>query len=409
MATVDGSISQQGDTEAHFPLAAQIPLSSFTLPIFPPAASHLRSLTLISDINLSEYQSKHLQLGTFEPPTTLPKSITHLTLELFSLGFPAPFLTELAKALPNVQSLTLFSCLIDGIGDSSRKDAIAFFKTAAPSLKELHIVDTFARTGFWKEITKMLPSAPPNNDSNAGLRVVEVSYTYRGHNESDFLNRIAGDEWADFMSLSLIGFALNFSPPPSEEDLEAGMRAEKPEDQEDLKARDGILPFASDGRASAAVRRKFEALSGYKKAEGLALRVLNLSMFAMRPVEIGEIAYACSAIDGSGGLVGLTASILLEDAWLETLAKGLSDNNAGGTIESLEVVGVPAHGGEELATEDAEKLLMKSESELQVLLAACSRLERFEMTLLKSRGIGSIVWEKVAGNWNMQRNVSTAI
>lgn len=407
MATIDGSASQRGDAEAQFPLAAQISLSTFTLPDFPPAASHLRSLTLTSNINLSEYQSKHLQLGTFEPSNTLPKSITHLTLELFSLGFPAPFLAELARVLPNLQSLTLFSCLIDGLDDSSRNDAITFFKLTASSLKELHIVDTFARTGFWREVAKSLASTPRTNGSSAGPRVIEVSYTYRGHNESDFLNRTAGDEWAEFMSLSLVGLALNFSPPSPEENLEAGMQAEKPEDQQDLRARDGILPFASDGRASTALRRKFEALSGYKKAEGLALKVLNLSMFAMRPIEIGEIAYACAAVDGSGGLVGLTASILLENAWLETLAKGLGESNAGGRIESLEVVGVPAEGGEELVAEDAEKILMKSETKIQELVAVCSRLERFEMTVLKSRRIGSVIWEKVGGKWKMQRNVST--
>ena len=392
--------------DQQFPLAAQIPLESFTLPEFPPAASHLRSLTLTSDINLNDYQAKHLQLGTFEPSTTLPPSITHLTLELFILGFPAPFLKEIAKRLPNLQSLTFFSCLIDGLDDVSRKDALDFFNIVAPSLRELHVVDSFARVGFWKEVGELFPSrpetTPAKSESDAGLKILEVSYTYRGHYESDFLNRIAGDEWSSFISPGLMGLSLNFSPPP-EEESEASMQAEKPEDQEDLKAQDGILPFASDGRASLAVRQKFEALSA-RSGEGAGLKVLNLSMFALRPGEVGEIVYACAAGNGPNGLAGLTVSVLLEEKWLETLIREIAHQDAGSSIESLEIIGVPVVGSDELAAEDVEKLLMKTEEGIKALAKSCGRLERFEMSILKSRRIGNVVWEKKSGAWTMHRD-----
>lgn len=397
--------SNQEAQDGQFPLAAQIPLDSFTLPTFPPAASQLRALTLTSDINLNDYQAKHLQPGTFEPSTTLPPSITHLTLELFSLGFQAPFLTEIANRLPNLQSLTLFSCLIDGLSDTSRKDALTFFKTTASSLRELHIVDTFARVGFWKEVGEIFSSASTSSaESEAGLKVLEVSYTYRGHFESDFLNRTAGDEWSTIITPGLIGVSLNFSSPP-EEDSEASMQAEKPEDQEELKAQDGILPFASDGRASLGIRQKFEALGGGKDG-GVGLKVLNLSMYSLRPAEVGEIVSVC-ATGGAGGLAGLTVSTLLEEKWLETLSGELARKDAGKYIESLEIIGVPVAGGDEVVDEDVEKLLMKSKEGMETLAKSCPNVERFEMSILKSRRIGNVVWEKEKGTWTMHRDTRT--
>ncbi|KAK5072226.1 hypothetical protein LTR64_003992 [Lithohypha guttulata] len=407
MATAMASSTQQAtdlstaQDEAEYPLAAQIPLSSFTLPTFPEQASKLRSLTLTSDINLNDYQTKHLAPGTFEPCTTLPKSLTHLTLELFSLGFPAPFLTEIGKSLPSLQSLTLFSCLVDGLEERSRRDALTFFQNAAKTLKEIHIVDSFARAGFWKEVGKTLSTT-----SDSGPAIVEVSYTYRGHYESDFLNRVSGEEWAEFISPSVIGLSLNFTSPPPDLDTELKMQTEKPEDAEFLQAQDGILPFASDGRASLAVRRKIEQISGHKKeGAGLNLKVLNLSMFSLRPVEVGEIAYAVAAGDGSGGLIGLTVSMLLEKDWFEILLKGLSEKGAGSAIESLEIVGVPIESGD--GAEDAEKLLMKSEEKIKAFNSECSKLERLEMTVLQSRRIGKVIWTKESESWKMQRETSS--
>lgn len=389
----------QPQTVDEIPLAAQIPLSSFTLPTFPEQASHLRSLTLTSDINLNDYQSKHLAPGTFEPSTTLPSSITHLTLELFSLGFPAPFLTELGKNLPNLQSLTIFSCLVDGIDERSRRDAVAFLTSAAISLKEVHVVDTYARAGFWNEVSQAL-------QSKGNLAILEVSYTYRGHYESDFLNRVGGEEWAEIINPSLIGLSLNFVPPPEDVE-ETKMQTEKAEDAELVRAQDGILPFASDGRASAALRRKIELMSGHKKGgASLNLKVLNLSMFSLRSVEVGEIVYAVAAGDGSGGLVGITFSILLETEWFEKLVEGLNHNGAGSALESIEIVGVPVSSGGELNATDVEKLLISSDEKIEALGRTCQKLERFEMTILKSRAIDTVTWTRDGGRWQLQPSTS---
>ena len=373
-----------------YPLAAQIPLSSFTLPAFPPAASRLRSLTLTSDINLNDYQLKHLAPGTFEPSTTIPSSITHLTLELFSLGFPGPFLKTLATSLPNLQSLTLFSCLIDGVDDRSRQDASSFFKTIAPTLRELHIVDTFTRVGFWKEISSFF--------LDDGLKALEVSYTYRGHCESDFLNRTAGDEWSNFLRKGLIGMTLNFASPPVEDDL--AMKAEKSEDQEDLKAQDGILPYASDGRASQAIVAKLKAL---KDAE---CSVLNLTMFA---VIVEDICGIVSSLYRSGsGIVDLSVSVLMTEGWYEKLVEGLAGNNAGKSLESLEVVGVPISSKEDTTKEDVSDLMVKDQASVEKLAVVCPQLSKIEMTILKSRRIGAIVWQKKNG-WVMAQSENKTV
>ena len=155
--TVSGPVKAPSDETPSFPLAAQIPVQSFTLPTFPPEASHLRELTLTSDIPLPDYQPLVTTGAEYEVPV-LPQSITHLTLELFSLGFPGRnphFLTNLARTLPNLKSITFFSCLIDGLTEHSREDAEAFFSPkSTPQLREIHVIDSFVRPGFWSAITK---------------------------------------------------------------------------------------------------------------------------------------------------------------------------------------------------------------------------------------------------------------
>jgi hypothetical protein len=116
---------------------AQIPLPNFTIPTFPPEANGLRALTLTSDIKVDEYQDELSKPFSIPP---LPSSIESLTLELFSLGYPAGFLSALAERLPNLKSLVIYSQLFAGISQESQNDAIAFFK-ALPGLRALHLLD----------------------------------------------------------------------------------------------------------------------------------------------------------------------------------------------------------------------------------------------------------------------------
>lgn len=382
-----------------FLLAAQVLLTSFILPSFSTKASSLRSLTLTSNIAPQDYQSAQLQPGNFAPESlsTLPKSITHLTLQQFSLGFPDPFLTQLAKALPHLQSLTFSSCLVHGLSGSSHHDALTFFNIIGISLKELHIVDSFARIGFWKEVGTTL-SRVSTSDPETGLRVLEVSYTYRGHTGPDFQSRINGDEWPAFLTNNLTGLSLKLAPPSAEDRIQ--IQADKEDDQVSSSAPDGIIPFANDGGASHALRKQFEVASGFKSQAGMSLRVLNLSMFVLRSDEIGEIVYAIARTDDEErSLASLTISVLLKDNWFQNLCQGLKYARTGSGIQSLEIVGVPARANAHLLEEATEKLLVRGKDDIEQIGRVCSKLKRFEMSILKSRRIGSAIWEKSGDKW----------
>ena len=100
----------------------------------------------------------------------------------------------------------------------------------------------------------------------------------------------------------------------------------------------------------------------------------------------------------------MSASILLEDNWIDTLASGLAHKAAGSAIESFEIIGVPLAAGEDVAASDVEKQLLKSEEGIKQITAACPKLEKLEMTVLKSKRIGNVTWQKEGGKWTMRRD-----
>jgi len=393
-----------------YPLAAQIPLKDFTLPEFPPHASRLRELTLTADIKLDEYQAMLQEKPLTQPPLpNVPSSITHLSLELFGLGFPGtpPFLGRLAKALPNLTSLTFFSCLIDGLDDASRKDAERLFESCE-KLQEVHVIDSFARPGFFKAVGEILEkrcggtetkdsSEEGGGGGGGGLKVVDVSYTFRGHEDSDFLARVAGEELASLIVPGLIGASFDFVPVPRRDELEESEGAAEGEgdkkDKEKEKMPEGVLPFASDGRAPAAVKKRFEKLS---TGALRSVKVLNLGMFSLRPVEVGELVYACAG-GGEAGLVDLTVAVLLEENWAQDLVKGFGYKEVGGALEGIEIVGVPdragTKGGE--GEEDWQQgIELVKQEDVERLAKACPKLGKVGMSILKVRSAPNVVYLK---------------
>ena len=186
------------------------------------------------------------------------------------------------------------------------------------------------------------------------------------------------------------------------------MRADNAEDQDQLKAQDGILPFASDGRASHGLRKAFEMASA---VQGMSLSVLNLSMYALRVEEVCEVLYAIKSSRGEekdGALVGLTVSILLEEGWFERLVDGVGESGLGIGLKSVEIVGVPVVESPDVKSDVSEaemqmgKLLIGEEGDVEKLGRCCSELVRFEMSLLKARGVESVLWEKRDGSWTKQ-------
>lgn len=403
-----------GPGDGSYPLAAQIPLEEFQLPDFPAEASKLRELTLTADIKMDEYQTLvGPQLADAvrgqQPLPNLPPSITHLTLELFGLGFPGnpPFLTRLARSLPNLRSVTFFSCLIDGINEESRKDAEKFFEVAT-HLQELHIIDSFARPGFFQKIGEIFSERSKSNEpaTDNGLKVVDASYTFRGHEDSDFLARIQGEELSGLIVKGIVGASFSFVPVTEDELAESTKDAEGKEVKE--KPAEGVLPFASDGRAPTAAKKRFESLSVGGALS--SLRVLNLSMWTLRATEVGHLLYA-SAGGEPGRLVDLTASVLLEDGWFDKLVEGLEYKSVGAAIEGIEIVGVPvkgkdgAGGGEE--GQDWQQhgaLNLVSQDDLKKLDQAAPKLVKFEMNVLKVKSGPKVAFVKdaAAGKWSPQ-------
>ena len=402
------------DSNTSYPLAAQIPVSSFTLPTFPASASHLRELTLTSDIPLPEYQPLVTTGGEYELPV-LPQSITHLTLELFSLGFPGRnprFLTNLARTLPNLKSITFFSCLIDGLTNESRSDAEQFFSPSlTPSLCEIHVIDSFVRPGFWSTITKNLSGDP----HPSGIKVIEVSYTYRGHEDGDFLARLHGEELALLItpSSSIVGAGFGLVEVRSDEipdvdDQSATLTDSDGQNLADAKRKEvasGILPFANDSRATKALLSHFSTLKPDDVAE---LKVLNLSVWTLTVSDVKEIISKItpsSDSDGKTGLIDLTISLLLEPGYHASLIPVLA-SPALKTLGGIEIIGVPAKPiveGEDW--QSGLQILDESRKEIvQEMGEKCPSLGRLEMSILKAKKAGAVLWMREEGKqWEFKK------
>ena len=429
-------------SQESYPLAAQIPLLSFSLPSFPPQASHLRHLTLTSDIKLDEYQSLVTPSSASfsvdgdesgNGPLTLPQSITTLTLELFHLGFPPQFLSHVAAALPNLRSVTFFSCLVDGLSAESRKDAEEFFELS-PLLRELHVIDSFARSGFWREVGRGLARRAKEmravgmgmgqgeeeviedgvgkglGESNVpltkvrsksfggdgGLKVVEVSFTYRGHDDPEFMGRVGGEEWPELLLPGMIGFSCGFvSPPPTEKERDEISSVIKDQAQAPL----GILSFASDGRAAFAIRRQFERLSGGETAE---LKFLNLSMYTLSTQDIGHIMYGLSAPTRgtrTSVLISLTVSVLMDKkGWFGDLLEVMKDVCV--DLKELEVIGVPvgtSTSGIQTNVESTESMASDPDN-LDKLKNTFPNLASLELSVLKAIVV-KMTWDENGRSW----------
>jgi hypothetical protein len=427
--------------EGSFPLAAQVPLRSFIFPVFPPQASRLRELSLTCDIKLDDYQeilnkrsleeqrerqlspNTHTRRSSYTASNSLvfhapnlPPSITSIALELFSLGFPVGWLKSVGRSLPKLKSLTFFSCLIDGLDDGSRNDAISMLEML--KLRDLHVIDSFTRPGFWREAAIGLSEEHErakeaytedeegSRPSGQRLQALEMSYTYRGHSDPEFMSRIAGEELPDLLGSGIVAASFNLlappKPPPQENGLENGLLEDPANLDErgeliDNRRPDGILPFPEYGRASSALRKRFERLSSGKDL--VKLRMLNTSLWTLRPEEIGQVLYSCAG-GGSGVLEDLCISVLMKSGWWDELLKSLTGNSQ--ALEGLEVVGVPDDDQKEQVSTKLAEDIFEQTKDAEKLRLAFPRLVRFEMTILRAKSFGRVGWKFDAnsGQWN---------
>lgn len=383
-------------SDEQLPTAAQILLQNFTLPEFPEKASSLRALTLTSDIKPTEYAdllnptaSVAAAADSNSTSSSLPKGIEALTLELFSLGYPPFFLTKLSKGLPKLKTLTLYSQLVDGVSDGSRRDAGEFFsnvlvgkKENSGGLRELHLLDTFSRKGFISGLGAILEDL--NATAEGVLRFLEVSYTYRGHSDSNFLDRIPGDELPTMLVPSLIAASFSLAAPVSRNTNDT-TPAEFPDDPADVdengnpipgRKPEGIIPLANSNPGVAILMRK---LTGEKTEETKAitkddkksdddddddkdepayrpgsgpgprnLKMLDTTVYSLDTTQLASI------VRSQQGLAVLSASVLVSGtepatskASLLDALRGGKDGSSGKELEIVEIVGVPEGGFEQ--------------------------------------------------------------
>jgi hypothetical protein len=282
--------------------AAQIPLKDFNLPTFPPEAfsAGLTTLILTSDIKMDEYQ-RILELPFSVP--NLPESITNLTLELFSLGYPRGFLVELGKKMQGIRALTVYSQLFAGTTEGTRGDAIAFLGSLR-GLKEVHFLDVFTPMGVMREIAGAL-------SEETGF--VEVSFTYR-HSDPGFAKGLPVSEMEAFVRKDVKALRLGMQAPD--------VSAMDEEDREGTEV--GILPVASSTAITGILDSLLECGSG--------LVLLDLTMFEIVVKDVVVLLNACTS------LKVLALSVALERGWEELFSE--IRGKLGG-IESWELVGVP--------------------------------------------------------------------
>ncbi|KAH7354948.1 hypothetical protein BKA65DRAFT_581616 [Rhexocercosporidium sp. MPI-PUGE-AT-0058] len=344
--------------------AAQIPLQTFNLPTFPPEAlsSGLTSLILTSDIKLEEYQA--LLEQPFSVPS-LPPTITSLTLELFSLGYPPGFLTEIGKKIPGLRSLTLYSQLLAGTTTYSKDDAITFFRFQT-QLQELHLLDVFGPKGFYTELAGRV---------SPGLKFLEVNFTYR-HSDPQFLSSLPSKEIVEFLGRQggrLVGLTASISAPDVTDDED---------DREGTEV--GILPVE---------RAHAEGLVGVLKEGGVGgeMVMLDVTMFELSLEQLADVVGGCGRVK----ILGVTVAV--EKGWGEVFEVLGREGRAKG-VEVLEIVGVP---GQEFAesVKRGESSGLSADVLVGVVAAGCEALKSVKVSLLRTR---SEMWVLEGEVWSLK-------
>ena len=278
MATTNPSNLPGPPVEPSQAQGAQIPLQSFTIPDFPPAARALKALTLTSDIKVDEYQDQLSK--AFKIPDSIPTGIESLTLELFSLGYPPGFLSKLAERLPNLKSVVIYSQLFGGISKESQADAVEFFQLL-PGLRALHLLDVFARPGFFTEAARWLKYNTDDAPGHArrGLMFLEVNYTFR-HEDEDFMSQIQASELPALIGPGLISCSFNVAAPEdaSEDEQDPSMV------QNQGKSKEGVMAF-NKTLSSGLVK----ALTEENEEHPRGLRALNSTLFTFTGEQLGRV------------------------------------------------------------------------------------------------------------------------
>lgn len=300
---------------------AQIPLQSFSLPDFPPAAQALKALTLTSDIKVDEYQSILSQPYSIPP---LPTGIESLTLELFSMGYPPGFLKALAERLPNLKSVVIYSQLFAGITEDSKNDAVDFFKKLQ-NLRALHLLDVFAKPKFFTEMGKWIRynTSDTPGEARRGLMFLEVNYTFR-HEDEDFMHKIQATELPDLIGPGLISASFNVSTPENVSD-----DPDDPTNLQEAGNKEGVMAFNKSLAQDIVL-----PLTDEEDRSPKGLRALNLSLYTLKVEDLEKVLKVQEHVM----VLNVTLEVEPGDEWKGKLVKALEGAKG---LEQVEIVANP--------------------------------------------------------------------
>lgn len=378
MAELDPQAGPQEPVDPSQAQGAQILLQSFVIPDFPPEAQVLKALTLTSDIKIDEYP-KELESFTAMPP--LPQGIQSLTLELFSLGFPAGFLSALADALPNVRSFDAYSQLLCGITTEAQDDAIAFFDKLK-QLRAIQLLDVFARPGFFKAVGEKLAA----REKEQQLMFLQFNYTFR-HEDDDFLRRIPAEELPSFINPSLVMCSFNIAAPDNTDDPEDPTNVNE---EGEMQAKpEGIMAFHKSS-----TNHLVYMLTDDKTAP-TGLRALNTTLYTFTVDDLETVLKKHTGL--------LMISITLEIEPTEKCKDRLMDalKNCP-EIERVEIVGNPTLEFSMAVLNPRRKALnhtFPSADDMRKLEESCPKLANFSATILRTMSSGHVDWTKEGGSW----------
>ncbi|KAK3114701.1 hypothetical protein LTR53_006712 [Teratosphaeriaceae sp. CCFEE 6253] len=362
---------------------AQVPLQSFNIPEFPPEAKALKALTLTSDIKVDEYQSFLSQ--PYSVPASLPYGVESLTLELFSLGYPPGFLTDLAKRLPNLKSVVVYSQLFAGITDESQKDAVEFFKRL-PLLRAVHLLDVFAKPGFFVEAGKWLKynTSDAPGEARRGLMFLEVNYSFR-HEDEEFMAKIQATELPSLVGPGLISSSFNISTPETAEEDE-----EDPTTIQQVGNKEGVMAFNKTLAPDLMFALTDEALSPK------GLRALNITLYTLTPSQLTTVL----KVQKNVMVLNFTLDTEPGEDCKKDLLQALGQCK---DLEQVEVVANPSLQFFMALQNPKSGVLAKSfpsAEDLIALGAKCEKLTSFKASILRTTSFGSVDWEKKDGKWS---------
>jgi len=361
---------------------AQIPLQSFVLPDFPPEAKGLKALTLTCDIKVDEYQETLSK--PYSIPDSIPFAIESLTLELFSLGYPPGFLNRLAERLPNLKSVVIYSQLLGGISKESAEDAALFFKKL-PNLRALHLLDVFAKPGFFAQIAPWLKYSASEEPGEArrGLMFLEVNYTFR-HEDEDFMAQIPATELGTMVGPGLISCSFNVAAPEdaSEDDQD-------PSNVQGAANKEGIMAF--NKTLSAEIVKAFT--EGDDRPKGL--RALNSTLFTFTLPQFQTVL----ATQKNVMVLNMTLEVEPGEACKKELLKGLEGCPQ---LEQVEIVANPSLQFFMEVQNPKSNVVGKtfpSAADMDALTKKCDKLSALRANVLRTTSFGTVAWERKDGKW----------